>query len=318
MIYDFIEASYHLIDKDTVNWGYLKKTGENIEYQREFYSLKGCKKIEIVYFPQSSLFKLKGSPAYYWQGHNFNFPISSFADSVNHIGEILGINLWIGFVEKFEAGLILQVPEKPSKYIKRHREGKGQTLYSNPKDRDNFRAFGDAHINRKLYDATKNILMKQGYKMQELIREQGWNSHNNYIKFENHYKRPEILNNGRSPILADLMDPEFQSIIKRSIYEEYQSLYKIKEIILPTNKKLLTTSDLIALKLIKEMINQGCTIPEVKKGLFNDIGDISEGVLSKSDKDARKRQVSTIFERVERYSSNTDWDLSDMIQAYLE
>lgn len=318
MIYDFIEVSNHFKDKDMIKWGNLEYMGMNSKFKdKEFYSLKGCREIEFVHYPRVNNIVMKGSPAYFWQGHNFNFSISSFADSINHINGLLGINLWTGFVEKFEIGLILQVPEKPSQYIARHREGGGQTLYNNPKYNGHFRAFSDANINRKLYDARRNIVMKQGYKIQKIIQDKGWNPEGYYIKYENHYKKPEILNSGRSPILAEILSPAYQSLLKESLINEYNTLYKMKEIEIPTNKKFLTTPDIFALELIREKINQGCTIAEVKKGLFKGINEIPEGTLSRTDKDARKRQINAIFQRIEVYSNDEKWDLTNLIKEVL-
>lgn len=317
MIYDFIETSYHFKDKDMINWANIEQTGTSIPYQREYFSLKGCRGIDIVHFPTIRTLSIKGSPAYYWQGHNFNFSIPSFVDSINHIGDLLGVNLWTSLVNSFEVGLIMQVPEKPVQYIKGHREGKGQTLYDNPKDKGYFRAFQDADIRRKLYDAKRNIKMKQGLKMQGIIQEQGWNPDSNYLKWELHYNRPQILNNGRSPLLADIVSLEYQSRFKESLYTEYQSLYKMKEIELPTNKKFLSTPDIIAIGLNQIAINQGNTLEDTKKNLYSLINEIPDSILSKPDKDARKRQINAIFKRIEDQPQQSKWDLTDLLEGGL-
>jgi len=317
MIYDFIETSYHFKDKDMINWANMEHTGTDIQYQREYYSLKGCRGIKIVHFTATNTLSIKGSPAYYWQGHNFNFSVHPFVESINHIGDLLGINLWTSLVDSLEIGLIMQVPEKPVQYIKGHSEGTGMTLYDNPKDKGHFRAYQDANIRRKLYDAKRNIIMKQGLKMQGIIQEQGWNPVNNYLKWELHYNRPQILNNGRSPLLADIVSLDYQNRFKESLYTEYQSLYKMKEIELPTNKKLLSTPDIIALGLNQIAINQGHTPQDTKKKLYSLINDIPDSILSKPDKDARKRQINAIFKRIEDQPQQSKWDLTEMIEEEL-
>ncbi len=314
MIYDYLEASYQYTQKDNINWDSLHHKGTSTQYNREYYSLEGCKELDIIHIPNINTIVLKGSPAYYWQGHNWTCDILSFREAINYIGTILGINIWKSLVNIFEVGLIMEVQENPKQYIKRHREGKGQSLINRPKDRGNFRAFYDTIISRKIYDPKRNIKMKQGLIMQDIIRGKGYDPDRNYIKWELHLKKVSVLNKGISPFLADMVSPEYQRKLESLIMAEYKTLNILKEIELPNDKKNLSTPDIIALELMRISINQGLTQEEVKKNINSLINDIPEDRLSRYDKDARKRMIREIFNKFKDKPFNEKYNLTGIIE----
>ena len=86
---------------------------------------------------------------------------------------------------------------------------------------------------------------------------------------------------------------------------------------LPENKKDLTTQDLLMIVLADANLQEGNTLQEVKKMLFNRINAIPEEVLTDADKKARKRQVSSLLGKIQT-TPESKWDLTDKLKAALE
>lgn len=314
---DFIQVTKHLGNKDKLFLGHLEHEAQYSSGWNK-YLLKGCEKIEIYWNPENSILRLKGSIMYYWQGHNFSYSKEGFLKAIEHINRILNVNLWDSIIQAFEYGIIMRVKYKPKEYIKRHSAGKAEKLIMNEKGKDkgNFRWWVDSNVSLKMYDASKNILMKQGTDRKTIIEEEGWNPEGHFLKWEAHYLKPEILNHGKGLMLANLMNPQWENIFKEDLYSQYKRLIPMKTIITPTNKKDLGTSSLILLTMAESEINNGATLQEVKKRLYDKINIIPDSVLSKADKDSRKRQIKIIIDRIKE-SPESDWDLSKGLEETL-
>lgn len=88
-------------------------------------------------------------------------------------------------------------------------------------------------------------------------------------------------------------------------------------IIEPKNKKDLSTASIIAMVLAEDNLNESRTLQEVKQMLYNRINSISDDVLSKSDKDSRKRQIKGILDKMQE-ADTSKWDLSQKLAEALE
>ena len=169
-----------------------------------------------------------------------------------------------------------------------------------------------------MYNAGKNIKQKQGLEMQELIQASGWNPEGNFLKWEAHYKKPEaLLNNGRGIMLAELVNPNFNKIFRTDLYNQYKKILPMGKIEFPNNKKDLSTSDLLMIVLADANLQEGNTLQEIKKMLFDRINAIPEEVLTEADKKARKRQISALLGKI-KTTQKSKWDLSDKLKAALE
>jgi hypothetical protein len=114
------------------------------------------------------------------------------------------------------------------------------------------------------------------------------------------------------------VDPSWQEILKEDLYVQYQRLIPAKNaIITPDNKKDLSTAKILALELSEEAISQGHPAASAKKKLYARINDIPDEILTKQDKDARKRQIREIFDRIQE-APDSKWDLSRKIQEALD
>ena len=110
-----------------------------------------------------------------------------------------------------------------------------------------------------MYDAAQNIKKKQGLQRKEILKESGWNPERGFLKWEAHYLKPEILNHGKGLLLADLMKPYWENVFKEDLYVQYKRLIPMKSLITPTNKKDLSSADIVMLALAEAQINAGET-----------------------------------------------------------
>lgn len=315
---DYIQATKHLSDKDRLFLGHCRLEAEYSSGWQKYW-LQGCEKLEIWYNPSLNWMRLQGSIMYYWQGHNFTYDKKGFVAAIDHIIKIIHISIWDAMIEAFEYGVIMQVPKKPKEYIKRHSSIPSEKLILNekPKDKGNFRWWEDRNVCNKMYDAAQNIKKKQGLQRKEILKESGWNPEGEFLKWEAHYLKPEILNHGKGLLLADLMKPYWENVFKEDLYVQYKRLIPMKSLITPTNKKDLSSADIVMLALAEAQINAGENLQEVKKILYDKINAIPEGVLSKADKDSRKRQIKSLFDKLQE-SPESEWDLSEKLEKALK
>lgn len=283
------------------------------------YHLEGCEKLSVRIHPYLRLLKLEGSISYYWQGHNFSFNRRQFVDAINHIEDLLHIDLWKSTINAFEYGVIMQVQMKPKEYILHHYSAPKEklTLNEKQKDKGKFRWWSDKNVSLKMYDAGRNIQMKQGLERKEIITQSGWEEAGDYIKWEAHYLRTGCLNKGRGLYLYNLVNPDWHSILKEDLYLQYKRLIPMKSIITPTSKKDLTTADILLITMMEEAVNEGRTMEEVKKAIYDKINSISDRILTKPDKDFRKAQVRKLLSNMKE-ATESIYDLSNELQKALE
>lgn len=314
---DYIEATKHFECKNTPFFGYCIHSA-SYSSGWEKYHLKGCEKIEIWHNQELNMLRFKGSVMYYLNGHNFIFSKSDFVQGINMIGNIIHANLWDAILDVLEYGTIIETPQQPRHYITHHKAGKGLVMEEKSKDNGRCRFYNDSLVNLKMYDAGRNIMHKQGITMQEIIKESGWNPQGNYLKWEAHYRKPEkVLNHGIGIRLEELMHPDWDCALKADLYSQYKRLIPMKSIVTPTTKKELSSSSIILYLLAETKVNDGTTLDELKKLLYDKINAIPDEILTKADKDSRKRQIKTMLAKIQE-AKQSEYDLSDMLVKSLE
>lgn len=311
---DHIEITKHLESKDNLNLGHLQHEADYASGMQKFF-VKGCRLMEIQYNPQQNNIKLKGSPLYFIQGHNFTWNKLNFTEAIKHIEGLLHIGLFDSYIEKFEFGKIMKLYSKPQRIIEGHLAGNGLTMDKRSKDRGNIRYFNDPEVSMKLYNAGINIEHKQGLQMKEIIKQAGWDPKDYLTKFEVQYKKPHIsLNNGRGLILSDILLPSFEKILKADLYNQYQRIIKMKSIEIPSTKKDLSSGNIILLALAEIAMNEG---KDLKNLIHNYIRAIPDEVLSSEDKKARRKQIKTMLTKVHS-SENSEFDISAQLTEALK
>lgn len=315
---DFIKVTKSLYGKDSV---FL----EHCQFDAVFYSgwqkylIEGCERLTLWYNPDSEIIRLEGSIIYYVQGHNFTYSTKSFYEGIKHLNNILRIDLWDSIVEEFEFGIITKVESKPHNYILNHEVQPKEKLQIEEKRRDKggFRWYKGKGKVLKLYDAGKNMMYKQGKRKREIVESAGYNHFDNFIKFEVHYTKPEILNNGQPLSLFDLVNPEYKDIFKEDLYKQYKRLLPVESLKAPCNKADISTADILMFAIVEELASKGVSLPNVKKRLYKLVNSFSNDVLSKADKDSRKRQITALYKKINK-DNLSRWDLSEKIKQALQ
>ena len=311
---DFISATISGY-KDTINNSHLVPVTESIKYNRTYYAIDGCEEMQLIILHKTGDIRLKGSVPYFFQGNNFTFDKKKFVQAIEYINTITNIDFWQADLDEFEFGVIMEVPTTPRNYIIHHTAKRGEKLVQNEKGKDkgNFRWWEDKNLSLKLYDASRNINTKQTENRKEVIRNAGWDDDKEYIKFEIHYKKPHIcLNNGRAMKLYCLANPAWEYMLKKDLFEQYERLSPYKEITIPIDKKNFGTPNIYAHTLTELAINMGYS-PEDVKGLLYKTTNNATDTLSKSDKDARKREIRKIQGALLTHTES-QWDLRNNLQ----
>lgn len=150
----------------------------------QHYVLEGCEKLKVCWNPEVCLLKVQGSIMYFWQGHNFTCSRADFVQAIDYLQGVLQVGLWDAEIEAFEFGSIVAVDHKPQKYIQNHHARAGVKLVENEKGKDQgcFRWWENPAIRLKMYDAKKNIQLKQGMHRRAVIEEAGWNPKGDHDK----------------------------------------------------------------------------------------------------------------------------------------
>lgn len=308
---DYIQADT-FVGEDKPFFGNLVKTPKTDLLGYSYFWVEGVNKIQVKYNEHTGHLVLFGSIPYFWQGHNFTFDKAGYKNAIEYIGRLIRINVWNMRVTIFEYGVIMEVDKQPKQYIAHHREPKGMVCDIPEKDiaKGSIKFFNDKLVKRKMYDAGRNIKHKQGRTMKQIIEGEGYNPEAYYLKWEAHYLKPEMVFNG-ALTLADLVKPKYESAFNQDLYSQYTKLIPMKNLIEPTDKSNLTTSDLLAIELAESKLNEGATIDEIKKMLYDRIN--ASAILTKADKDARKRQIKAIIDKLQ-LSEVSEWDLSQQLQ----
>lgn len=314
---DYIESTI-FCDKDTLNTSYLQLEATYPNGCKR-YSLMGCKKIELFWNETNKILKFKGSIAYFMQGNNFSSDKRTIFEGIEYISKLIGIKLWNSMLDVIEFGVIFSIGENnPKDFIKHHIPDEASlTQEDKGKDKGNMRRFNDNVVSLKLYNAKSNLQCKAGTDWKAIIRQAGFNPDDCFLKWEAHYLRPECLNHGRGIYLYQLQQKEWLHLFRSDLYEQYLRLKPMSTIELPTNKKDLSAIDIMAMTFAESKINEGTTLEDLKKILYNKINSIPDEILNKSDKDARKRTIRTTIAKIKE-SPESDYDLSGLIQQALE
>lgn len=314
---DYISASSFLGCKDSPNFSNCEPEAVyNSGWQR--FLLNGCKKLEVDWNEDLRMMRLKGSIMYFWQGHNLTFDKVGFVDAIEYISNLLEYPVWKFDVNAFEYGKIIEVEGNPKDYIKHHsvKASAKMNLYEKSKDKGRLKGWENSDVRLKMYDAKPNFDIKADIDKEAVLQASGY-ADSNILKWEAHYKKPEYFTGGRSLLLADLVDKGFIKAFNEDLFYQYKKLIPMKNYIEPTNKKDLSTSDIIMLELLQGNLDEGITADEVQKMLYARINSIPDVILSKSDKDARKRQIKGLISKIQE-EPESKWDLSNKLKAVLE
>lgn len=310
---DFISATKCLY-KDSPNLSNCKWISTN-RSGWDRYEIMGQKPMKVFWKESDGLLKIEGSIPYFVQGHNFTFDRAGYRSGIDTLQSILDVDLWDAWLNEFEHGVVFQVEGNPADYIKYHSAPSQARLREciNGNDKGNGKWFVGSANNLKIYNPKSNFQHKVGYKKRDDI--EGYDSALNYLKFEAHYKKPHLLNGGKDLLVQDLQSDDCLMLLHKTLLEQYHLLHPMKTLIKPTDKGNMKYQELVTMKLVEVLMNQGKTIPEVKKDLYRFMDEFE--CLSKSNKDKRKATARRVFAGLKE-SDVSQWDLTAKIEEALE
>ncbi|MDL2320020.1 hypothetical protein LJC45_02680 [Alistipes sp. OttesenSCG-928-B03] len=263
------------------------------------------------------MLKFSASVIFLYQGHNFSFDMADFINAVDDWCQRLGVNLWQGDLDEFEFAAIMEVERPPKEYIAGHPDG--YKLKSNPHPDENgyLRTYRDKLVLLKMYDVRRRIMTTIRRAGRGAVMQAGWRPERHYLKFEAHYLNPgNTFNNGRRMILADLIDPARVQQFKEDLCRQYKRLQPMKTLINPSDKKNLSTGEIILIELAEHYFNSGLSLQQVKKRLYARINAYPEPLMLPTDKNARKRKINEWLNKL-TFEENSPFDLSGRLQEVL-
>lgn len=288
------------------------------DYGWQTYTIQGCKELQVHWNESSREIRINGSLPYFLKGHNFSYSRDEFVETIDVLQSLLGVGLWDSFVDSFEYGVIIPVQHNPSLYIKNHTALTKSRLNENSRGKDNGAGkwWDNPNVLLKMYDAGKNIKMKQGMKERQVIEESGYNPNQHYLKFEVHYKRKMyLLNDGKGVVLEKLQMPSFIEHLNCELIQKYELLKPMADIIQPTDKKDYSALDVVLGEYVKILNDNGKTIQDAKKQIYSAIN--LAGCLNKPDKDSRKQTIKKAFDKM-RESEQSQWNVKKQLECGLQ
>lgn len=258
----------------------------------EKFIYEGCKDVQIWLNPEANKLKVKGSIPYFILGQNFKTGPEDFIKGIAYLSEVLALELNQSEVNVFEYGTIIETPFPVKDVFNSHLKIQGMRTRSF----DYGKYFEDRVLTFKLYDANKNLKNKLSKEEREKLASLcGYESSANYLKLESHYKKPSVYFKNRFLKLADLLEPEFQTICKEELLTKYSSIMKANSIELKSKKQI--TSSTIPLLILKEY---ECLLPCKAEDLIKQkIKAFSSELLTKEDKKSRNRQIKANLKKIE-------------------
>ena len=272
--------------------------------------------MEVHWHPDTGRLKVKGSLPYFIKGHNFTCSYQDFVEGVEVLQNLLQVPLWGAEVDCFEYGTICPVKDKPALYIRNHFAPASSRLNLNErgKDKGAFRWWSDAEKSLKLYDPGKNLKTKQDLKAREVIRDEGYDPQQNYIKFEVHHRKPYNLQ-GRTIKVEDLQNPQFIEFLNCNLIENYHKLKPMRTLLPAQDKKNLSALDIAVSVYVEDLLNQGIPVEDARKKVYQFINRAE--CLSQQDKDSRKATIRKAFSKLQE-SDKSKWDLTEDLEKALD
>jgi hypothetical protein len=312
MNYDFTSLIKN-VSKDNLCFNYLDHEA-SYSQGKEKYILKGVENIEVYYNPSSSEISLNANFPYFIQGHNFAFSSEKMKEAIQYTSELLNINLFSSLVKSFEFGSIIELDIPIDEFLFNHISLKGKAIQPYlTQNKLTGKYFKDGLLVHKLYNAGANIKNKLSSTIREdLSNNHGYDKTKNYLKIENHYKKPEVYFKKRNLYLNEVLNSHFMNECKEDLINTYKSIMKTGIIKLPEDKKDLNagTIPLIILKELEPLFHFNA-----EELIFMKLKSIPEEILNKNDKKARKAILSSNFDKINNNANLSNYDITSKLES---
>jgi hypothetical protein len=309
-MYDYLGIEKYFHGKDTLSFDNLKLKGMYAETHK-FEIKNGFVPLRVDWNDTVRRLQIKGSIPYFMQGHNFDFSNTLFYESVEILEQLLKTNLLDAEVKGFEYGKILKIEQQPNQIFDKHFALNG--FERKPYKRGLY--FEDKNLKVKFYDVGFRMKTACKRSLGVLRKDFGFDDKGNYLKFENHYKRPDLHLKQRNIRLENLFDKKFEKRIQDDLLKTYNQIETMKPLALPTEKKLINSSTIPILALYELGEKYGFNPQEE---IMSYLSSISSDVLPKNDKTKRRTQLRENFEKLQDCKNTLmEWNLSPQLSNNL-
>lgn len=307
-MYDYIKLEKYLESQEKINLDSLQwKATYGSGIKRYSISI-GFNALKVCIDEQGHKLMIDGSFPYFWQGHNFRFSNENLYNTIESLEEKLQISIINASIKVFESGIVLELDIPLKEILKKHLSLKKYQKIEFEKGI----YFINSILKLKLYDAGFRIKSVAKSAMKDLIENFGFDKTKNYLRVENHFIKPEIHFKNRNITLETLLSVAFEKECNSSLIENYKSIKKSKQFVLPKSKKDLNSANILLLYLNQLSAQYDF---DVEDGLSDFFKSIPPDILPNEDRKKRKRQIriySDGLKSCERLF--IDYDLTEKIE----
>ena len=273
------------------------------------------KDIDVWHFPETNRVFIKGSIPYLMNGHNYHSSVKGFCEGLDYVSDYLKQDIYSFNVDSFEFGTIQKIPFNVSDFLHNHIKIKGTTPHHYNKGNIlTGKDFENTYLLTKLYDVNRNMKSKVAAVVRnELKAFYDWNDANNYVKVENHYKKPDLFFRKNNVIVEDLLADESLRKLEVDLINTYRSIAKTGNIHIPSTKSDINVGT-IPLMVLKEI--ESITDINARELINQKIKSIPENILNRNDRKARTRQINENFKKITG-TEKSCYDITALLSAKL-
>jgi hypothetical protein len=280
---------------------YLQKEWHSDKLGAIKYSVDhGFTPADIIYYPDFGKVKMALSPPYFLFGHNFQIGNIDYRNALEYLSNLTDCDIMNFDVKSLETYAIVGLSEIPKSIVNNHLSKKGMKKQSFETGIE----YEDRNQTLKIYDVRANYRRKLSVETKKQLNASTFVDGTNYIKVENHYKRPQVALKRRVITGYTLFEPDFQELCIEHLLDQYASIKKSNG--LTAMKKGDINLGTIPLLILQEFNHLfPLPIPELLK---QKIDSIPEDVLTGYDK---KRRWQGIKKNIEKISA-TNYNPNDL------
>ena len=218
---DYIEISKYLSN------GYYNNSRIN-NYNKLTDSYSSMK---VSYNKDKQILKIRGSLAYFAQGHNFWFDVKELENAIIKISELLEVDLFDAEVKIIEYGVVIRPHFSIQTFIENHLSTRGyeEDIYSN---RGKKYVRKDKAFSLKFYSIWANIdnsRNKVSSEIREMLKRSYYSREYNPIRYEIHGNPQKFLKR-ETVFVSDLLSAEFEEDCKKVLLEKYRKIKKFEHL----------------------------------------------------------------------------------------
>lgn len=240
-MFDYIEFSKYLSD------GYYDDS--RISHYNELTDKYSS--IKVSYNKDKRILTIKGSLAYFIQGHNFWFDIKGVEKAIDRISELLCVDLYDAEVNIIEYGVVVRPNFSMEDFINNHLSTRGyeEITYGN---RGKNYVRKDKSYTLKFYSLWANIdycKNKVSSETRAMLKKSFLGREYNPIRYEIHGGARKILGGGKV-FVSDLLSKEVEKQFQKVLLKKYKQIKKWEQ--LKIEKMQRCDSIMITLALLSE------------------------------------------------------------------